>query len=124
MSNFVKQHIELRLSNLNKLQDVFDQNVVNVTKQWLKESNEELYFWKNYTYNVSLQIIYFYNDFNGPIPASLLPPNIYSIYFGANFNQPITACVLPPSLQIIYFNINYVHPLPIRPGLQVYRNLI
>src|ERR1700678_3738388 len=110
MSNFVKQHIELRLNNLNKLQDVFDQNVVNVTKQWLKESNEELYFGKNYSYDVKLQIISFYNDFNQPITAGVLPPNLEFIYFGAKFNQPITAGVLPPSLQIITFGTNFNQP--------------
>jgi hypothetical protein len=43
MRNFVKQHIELRLTNLNKLQDVFDQNVINVTKQWLPIRNEPVF---------------------------------------------------------------------------------
>src|ERR1700676_3446285 len=142
--NFVNQHINLRLNNLIKLQDVFDQNVINVTKQWLKESNEELYFWKNYDYNVSLQRIYFNNNFNQPITAGVLhsnlqyiefgtnfnqpittgvlPPNLRRIYFGANFNQPITAGVLPPNLQCISFGTNFNQPISagvLPPNLQI-----
>jgi hypothetical protein len=111
MSTFVKQHIRLRLNNLNKLQDVFDQNVVNVTKQWLKESNEELYFMKNYVYNLSLYSIYFGTNFNQPITAGVLSTSLRSIYFGANFNQPITPSVLPPGLRSIYFGTKFNQPI-------------
>ena len=38
------------------------------------------------------------SDFNQPLTAGVLPPNLTQLTFGADFDQPLAAGVLPPNL--------------------------